>query len=124
MRFLLRTFLPLSWLVPAACGFVLSSFVTFPANPATVDWTSGQVHHILPAGCHPHCGNQGDAEFIQEEYPASVENDTFGYTCVPPMGACQFIDSVVWSNDKTRHIITVTFRQRSDEVWLHLTAYH
>ena len=124
MRFLLRTFLPLSWLVPAACGFVLSSFVTFPANPATVDWTSGQEHHILPAGCHPHCGdNQGDTDTIQESYPPNVENDIFGYTC-HPTGPCQLIDSVVWLNDKNGHTITVQFRKRSDEVWLRLTAYH
>ena len=93
----------------------------------TVDWISTTDHYIPPASCHPRCqDNQLDTQIIQESYPPNLENDAFGLLCRGnghSDNPCDF-EYPVFANDRTRHMVTITWPNRPDEVWLTLTAYH
>jgi hypothetical protein len=98
------------------------------ASNKTIVWTSAIEHHILPAFCHPHCGpSQFKLEGpFQESYPADLDSKVFDLTCHgngQNGDPCQF-DSNNISIDKTRHIATYTFNNRSDEVWIRLFAHN
>jgi len=94
----------------------------------TVDWISTTAHYIPPASCHPHCqDNQLDTEIIRESYPPNLENDAFGLLCRGSSGhtgnPCDF-EYPYFTNDRTRHLVTITWPNRRDEVWFTLVAYH
>ena len=93
----------------------------------TVDWISTTDHYIPPASCHPHCQNtQWDTEIIRESYPPNLEDDAFGLLCRGNghnNNPCDF-EYPYFANDRTSHIVTITWPNRPDEVWLTLTAYH
>src|SRR6516165_9546095 len=102
--------------------------VTTTHPPVTIDWISTTDHYIPPASCHPHCqDNQLDTEIIRESYPPNLENDAFGLLCrgsnVHIGNPCDF-EYPYFANDRTRHIVTIRWPNRPDEVWLTLTAYH
>jgi hypothetical protein len=93
-----------------------------------VDWISATDHYVSPARCHPHCqDNQLDTETIQESYPPNLENDAFGLLCRGSSGhtgnPCGF-EYPYFANDRTRHLVTITWPNRPDEVWFTLVAYH
>jgi hypothetical protein len=93
----------------------------------TVDWISTTDHYIPPASCHPRCqDNQRDTQIIQESYPPNLENDAFGLLCRGnghSDNSCDF-EYPNFANDRKRHMVTITWPNRPDEVWLTLTAYH
>ena len=102
--------------------------VTTTHPQVTVDWISTTAHYIPPASCDPHCGdNQLDAEIIRESYPPNLENDAFGLLCRGSSGhtgnPCDF-EYPYFVNDRTRHLVTITWPNRPDEVWFTLVAYH
>ena len=102
--------------------------VTTTHPEVTVDWISTTAHYIPPASCDPHCGdNQLDAEIIRESYPPNLENDAFGLLCRDSSGhtgnPCDF-EYPYFVNDRTRHLVTITWPNRPDEVWFTLVAYH
>ena len=93
----------------------------------TVDWISTTDHYIPPASCHPRCqDNQLDTQIIEESYPPNLEKDAFGLLCRGDGysdNPCDF-EYPNFANDRTRHMVTITWPNRPDEVWLTLTAYH
>ena len=102
--------------------------VTTTHPPVTIDWISTTDHYIPPASCHPHCqDNQLDTEIIREPYPPNLENDAFGLLCRGSSGRtgnpCDF-EYPYFVNDRTRHLVTITWPNRPDEVWFTLIAYH
>jgi hypothetical protein len=102
--------------------------VTTTHPQVTVDWISTSDHYISRASCNPHCqDNQLDTEIIREAYPPNLENDAFGLLCRGSRGntgnPCDF-EYPYFVNDTTRHLVTITWPNRPDEVWFTLVAYH
>jgi hypothetical protein len=99
------------------------------AHPqVTVDWISTTDHYISAASCRPHCqDNRPDTEIIRESYPPNLENDAFGLLCRGNSGntgnPCDF-EYPYFANDRTNHLVTMTWPNRPDEVWYTLVAYH
>ena len=93
----------------------------------TVDWISTTDHYIPPASCHPRCqDNQLDTQIIEESYPPNLEKDAFGLLCRGDGysdNPCDF-EYPNFANDRTRHMVTITWPNRPDEVWFTLVAYH
>lgn len=106
---------------------ILAIFVISAATSAYGQsvWQSPNEHYFGAASCHPHChDDQGDIFTWQEPYPPDLDSKTFSVACHGnghSGNPCAF-DPTSVSLDKTRHIATVTFTNRSDEVWLRLTA--
>lgn len=88
-------------------------------------WVSPNVHYFGAAGCHPNCGpNQGDNDFFQELYPDFIDISNVGYICRGNGNTgdpCVF-DSMTYTTDTVKKVLNVTWRNRSDEVWVQLTA--
>jgi hypothetical protein len=87
-------------------------------------WVSTE-HYFGAAGCHPHCGdNDGDNLFFQEKYPEYVDTSKVTFLCHGnghTGDPCVF-DSMTYTVNTEKHILNVTFRNRSDEVWVRLQA--
>lgn len=88
-------------------------------------WVSPNEHYFGPASCHPHCGeNQGDNAFFQEPYPNYIDVNHVTYMCHGNGHSgdpCAF-DSMSYTVDTVKGILNVTWRNRSDEVWVRLSA--
>lgn len=88
-------------------------------------WVSPHEHYFGAASCHPNCGDgQGDDNFFQEPYPDFIDVDKVGHMCHGnghTGDPCVF-DSMTYSVDPVHKILNVTWRNRSDEVWVRLTA--
>ena len=93
----------------------------------TVDWISTTDHYIAPGSCRPHChNNQWDTQIIRESYPANLENDAFGLLCrewAQSDNRCDF-EYQYSANDRTRHIVSIRWPTRPDDVWFTLIAYY
>lgn len=88
-------------------------------------WVSQSEHYFGAAGCHPHCQpDQGDRDFFQELYPSYIDVRHVSYICHGnghTGDPCVF-DSMTYTVDTVNHVLNVTWMNRSDEVWIHLTA--
>lgn len=88
-------------------------------------WVSPNEHYFGAASCHPHCGeNEGDNVLFQEPYPSYIDVTKVGYICRDnghSGNPCVF-DSMTYTWDSVRLVLTCTWRNRSDEVWVRLTA--
>lgn len=88
-------------------------------------WVSPNEHYFGAASCHPHCApNQGDDLFFQEPYPDFIDINKVGYMCRGNghSGDPCALDSMTYTIDTVKKILNVTWRNRSDEVWVRLTA--
>lgn len=105
-----------------------------PAYPATSLRAARQLsgtsvspseHYFGAAGCHPHCQpGQGDRIFFQEQYSSYIDVRHVSYICRGNghIGDPCVFDSMIYTVDTVNHVLNVTWLNRSDEVWIHLTA--
>jgi|SRR6185437_2563374 len=120
--------------LPTTLVLILAGIVSaIPAYSATAlraerqlsgTWVSPE-HYFGAAGCHPHCQpGQGDRDFFQEPYPPYIDVRHVSYICRGnghTGDPCVF-DSMTYTVDTINHVLNVTWLNRSDEVWIHLTA--
>ena len=106
-----------------AIALALFSGAAFAQDKTKVGvWTQSDEHYVPPASCHPHCHpDEGDNVNWQVPYPDDIALENFRTVCRDMGGACAF-DSSSITIDPAHHVATVSWRNRSDQVWVRLQA--